>query len=315
MSLLLLSLVPVFLTILVGTGLRRTLLPERAVWVGLERLAYFVLFPALLVRVLAGAPLAPADAWPLVLATVAAIGLTGAIAYVLRRPLRLSGPRFASVFQGATRFNTYVILGVSEALLGAAGLALASVALGFMIVTSNVLAVLVLVRYGGDETAPDETASDETGPSLLRPLLTNPLIIACIVGLALNVTDIALPRILSNTLDFVGSAAVGIGLLAVGAALQIERIFESGRAVVITCALKLAVQPAIFLLIATLMAVDPDVRLIGVVCTSVPVATSAYVMTSQLGGDADLMARLITATTVVAMITMISWLGLVTGLA
>lgn len=309
MSLLLLSLVPVFLTILVGTGLRRTLLPERAVWVGLERLAYFVLFPALLVRALAGAPLTPADAWPLVLATVAAIGLTGAIAYVLRRPLRLSGPRFASVFQGATRFNTYVILGVSEALLGAAGLALASVALGFMIVTSNVLAVLVLVRYGGDETAPDQPS-----PPLLRPLLTNPLIIACIIGLALNVTDIALPRILSNTLDFVGSAAVGIGLLAVGAALQIERVFESGRAVVITCALKLAVQPAIFLLIATLMAVDPDVRLIGVVCTSVPVATSAYVMTSQLGGDADLMARLITATTVVAMITMISWLGLVTGL-
>lgn len=310
MSLLLLSLVPVFLTILVGAGLRRTLLPDRALWVGLERLAFFVLFPALLVRALAGAPLSPDAAWPLVLATVAAIGLTGGVAYVLRRPLRLSGPRFASVFQGATRFNTYVILGVSEALLGASGLALASVALGFMIVMSNVLAVVVLIRYGEDETAPGDLP-----PPLLRSLLTNPLILACIVGMALNVTGVALPRILVNTLDFVGSAAVGIGLLAVGAALQIERMLESGRAVVITCALKLAVQPALFLLLATLLAMDADARLIGVVCTSVPVATSAYVMTSQLGGDADLMARLITATTIVAMITMISWLGLVTGLA
>lgn len=310
MRLLLLSLVPVFLTILVGTGLRRTLLPERALWIGLERLAYFVLFPALLVRALAAAPLSPADAWPLVLATVAAIGLTGLIAYLLRRPLRLSGPRFASVFQGATRFNTYVILGVSEALLGAAGLALASVALGFMIVTSNVLAVLVLVRYGqGDET-PGQDA-----PHLLRSLATNPLILACLIGLALNATGLPLPRILGNTLDFLGSAAVGVGLLAVGAALQIDRMLETGRAVVITCALKLAVQPAIFLLLATVLAMETDARLIGVVCTAVPVATSAYVMTSQLGGDADLMARLITATTVVAMITMISWLGLVTGLS
>ena len=43
------ALLPVFLLIVTGFLLRRFLIEEDAHWVGLERLLYYVMFPALLV--------------------------------------------------------------------------------------------------------------------------------------------------------------------------------------------------------------------------------------------------------------------------
>ena len=57
MTAVLAALVPVFLLMVMGYGLRRHLLKDDAHWIGLERLVYFVLFPALLIQTTARADL------------------------------------------------------------------------------------------------------------------------------------------------------------------------------------------------------------------------------------------------------------------
>ena len=307
MALLFDSLAPVFLVIVAGYGLRRVLALERAVWAGLERLAYYALFPALLVRTLAGADIALGAAWRLIAVTVGALCLAGAAATAARRPFGLTGPRFASVFQGATRFNTYVILGVSGALLGTRGLTLAAVPLAFMIVVGNILAVTVLLRHGAS------SGSNAARPSLLVSLAGNPLILACAAGLALNGAGIALPGALDAALELIGSAAVAVGLLSVGAALAPRRLLADGREVALTATLKLIVQPAAAVALIVLLGLDGPARAVAIVCACVPVATSAYILSTQLGGDADLMARLITLTTLASVVTMPAWLLLAIG--
>ena len=47
------ALVPVFLLIVLGFGLRRLMLTQDAAWTGLEQLVYYVLIPALLIDSLA----------------------------------------------------------------------------------------------------------------------------------------------------------------------------------------------------------------------------------------------------------------------
>lgn len=300
------SLLSVFVTILLGYALRRLLLPDRVVWTGLERLAYFVLFPALLVHSLATTPLAPEAAGRLIAAILAAILVTGAAGFALRRPLGLDGPAFASLFQGATRMNSYVILGVTGSLIGPGGLAMASLALAFMIVLVNFLAVVVLIRYGA------RARGSKMSPAhFLRSLAGNPLILASVLGVLWNLSGAPMPALIGAPLSFVGSAAVGVALLSVGAALEPARLFADPRIMAATCALKLVILPAVFLALARVLALDGQATLVGVVCASVPAATSAYVMTAQLGGDADLMARLITVTTLAAMATMLPWLYLV----
>ena len=182
------SLLSVFATILLGYVLRLYLLPDRVVWAGLERLAFFVLLPALLVHSLATSEIAPGAAWRLVAAVLGAILVISVATFPLRRALNLTGPAFASVFQGATRMNSYVILGVSGTLIGPSGVALASLALAAMAVLVNALAVLVLARYGhggsGGAAQP---------PSLARSLAGNPLILACILGVLWNMSGAPMP--------------------------------------------------------------------------------------------------------------------------
>ncbi len=275
-------------------------------WEGLERLAYYVLLPALLVHSLASADLAFATAWRLVTAVLLAILIAAAAAFALRRPLGLSGPVFASLFQGATRMNAYVILGLAGGLAGSAGLALVSLVLAFMTVLVNFMAVAVLIRYGV------RGGSTQAEPAhFLKSLAGNPLILAALIGVLWNLSGVPMPRLIGAPLSFVGSAAIGVALLAVGAALEPRRVFADPRIVALACGLKLVLLPAAFLGLAHLFALDRQAILAGMVCSAVPVSTTSYIMSKQLGGDAELMARMLTAMTLIAMATMLPWLALV----
>jgi len=115
----------------------------------LEQLTYYVLFPVLLVQTLVKADLTQVP--------IAGVGRRAAalgardVAALSRaaRPARragVDGPAFTSIFQGATRWQTYVALSVSGNLYGKVGLALASVAMVAIIPLVNVFSVAVLAR-------------------------------------------------------------------------------------------------------------------------------------------------------------------------
>jgi malonate transporter len=65
--------------------------------------------------------------------------------------IHIDGPAFTSIFQGATRWQTYVALAVSGSLYGDTGLALASVAMVAIIPLVNVFSVAVLAHYASPE--------------------------------------------------------------------------------------------------------------------------------------------------------------------
>ena len=71
-----LIILPDFLLILLGFALGRCYRYERGFWDGLERLIYFVLFPALLLRSLVRTPIEMSSAAPLV--------LTGTVSFMTR---------------------------------------------------------------------------------------------------------------------------------------------------------------------------------------------------------------------------------------
>ena len=137
-----------------GFALKRSLMRLETQWHGLERLTYYVLFPALLIQTLV-----KADLTKVPVAGVGGALLLSALAMSLLclalRPLlakfAVDGPAFTSIFQGATRWQTYVALAVSGNLYGDVGLALASVAMVAIIPLVNVLSVSVLAHYASPE--------------------------------------------------------------------------------------------------------------------------------------------------------------------
>src|SRR6185295_1196193 len=126
------ALLPVFLLIVLGFVLRRSLMRLDTQWHGLERLTYYVLFPTLLIQTLVKADLTSVPVagvgGALFLAALAMSLLCLALRPAFSR-LAIDGPAFTSIFQGATRWQTYVALAVSGNLFGHTGLALASVAM------------------------------------------------------------------------------------------------------------------------------------------------------------------------------------------
>ncbi len=285
---------PIFLLILLGLGLRRLGFPGDGFWPAAERLTYFLLFPALLVNRLAQARLEEYAVGPVAVVVVALLlGMT-ALVYALRPWLGVDGPAFSSVYQGAIRFNTYVGLAVALAVFHTEGGTVAALVMALMIPMINVLCVLVLSAHAG------QTAS---AASVLRGLITNPLILACLVGIGLNLSGIGLPWGSAAVLDILARAALPLGLLAVGAGLRLAALSRPGLLVAVSV-LKLLVLPALAAVLCWL--VQPGQMETAVLLTfaALPGASTAYILARQLGGDAPLMAAIVTVEIGLALVTL-----------
>jgi malonate transporter len=302
------ALAPVFLLIMIGFGLRRSLIRLDAHWHGLERLTYYVLFPALLVQSLVKADLSKVPiagvGGALFLAALAMSLLCLALRPLLARS-GVDGPAFTSIFQGATRWQTYVALSVAGSLFGPSGLAVASVAMIAIIPMVNVFSVAVLAHYASDVRRP-------TG-EIVATIIRNPLIWACLVGLALNVLHVPLPAVWHNAADALGQASLPIGLLVTGAGLHFEGLRRAGPAAALGVVLKLVLMPILAIGLAGWFGVTGPNLVVVAICAAVPTSPSAYVLAKQMGGDAPLLAQIISLQTVLAALTMPVLIALVGG--
>lgn len=297
------ALAPIFLLIALGWLLRERGFPGDSFWSGAERLVYWVLFPPLLLLTTASSDLTGFRTLPIALALIAAILLTAALTFTLRGRLGLDGASFTSVFQGAIRNNTYVGLAGAAALYGEAGLAVMGIAVFVVVTLVNVLSVIVLLSHRGRAMRLGD---------LLVSVAKNPLILACVGGFALNATGLGLFDLAGAVLEILGSAALALGLLCVGAGLELGRLGRSPPALVAANTLKLVVMPVATWGFCRLLGVEGVTAATAVLFTAAPVSASSYVLARQLGGDAPLMAGLITITTILAAITMPLVLALLT---
>ena len=298
MSLILDPVLPVFLLMLGGAVLRHRGFVSEAFWPSLERLAYYVLLPALIIATLAQSDLARLAAGGIAIAVLGALAVMTILLLVLRRVLPVDGPGFTSMVQGALRMNTYMALAIVGRVHGEAGLAAAAITMAVLMPTVNAISVAVLVRYGRGNGG---TAGLVL---LIRQVVSNPLIMACAAGALLGGSGIGLPPVFGPMLEIIGRAALPMGLIAVGAALELTAIARARTATAVTLALKLALLPAVAWAIAYGLALDPVSLFAVVVFAGVPTATSAYILSRQLGGDAPMMAAITTAETAASALTL-----------
>jgi malonate transporter len=294
------SLVPVFLVIIAGWAARVTGFVEERHWPGLEKVTYVVFFPAIIIYTLARADLSQVPVFGMGGAMIAAILIIATLLLAARQALsaRLSidGPAFTSLFQGCTRWNTFVGLAVAGAMYGELGLALMAVAVAAMIPLLNILAIGVLVRYA--------SGTPQSPATLLRTVVTNPFIWSSVTGIILNVSGLPIPELIESTVGILGDAALAAGLLVVGAGLDMRRLAAPRAAHWLSIGLKLFILPVIAITIARMAGVSGDDLAIVAIATTVPTASGGYILAKQMGGDAPLMAEIITIQTLLAIVTM-----------
>jgi predicted permease len=291
-----LAVLPDFLLIALGALLRRRAGFAPAFWSGVERLVYFVLFPALLFRSLATVTLDFASAWPLV-STGIAFTTAGMALSLLGAPLlKLAPGVFAGCFQCAFRFNTYLALAIVGRVAGERGLALVSLLIGVLVPLVNVAAIGMLVRGHPLHVAVQ--------------VARNPLVLACVAGIAWNVLVLPRPAAAMRVVEHLSAAALPLGLLAVGAGLVFQAHTLPLRAIAWWNGIKLVAMPAIAWLVAHALGLDATATRVAIVMAAVPTATSAYVLAVQMGVPGAPVALLISSGTALAALTLPLWVAL-----
>ena len=294
------TLLPLYLIISLGYLFRQRDFPSLNFWDGVEKLVYFILFPALIFSNLARADVNPALISQILFAIAIPTFIVGASQWLGFLDKRLSRETFSSMYQGAVRNNTTIGLVIAGLLLPGQGVAVMALIMTIMVIINNITCVTVLTHYGNNELR-DATSQNK---SMLRNLAGNPLIIASVAGLAFNFLTIRLPDPLHAAIYFLGQTGLPLALLAVGAGLRLKVPAGKLKALTSSTIAKLALMPALIYLFVMLIDISVDDARIFVLYGALPTAMSSYVLASQLGGDKQSMAQIITLQTLIAALTL-----------
>ncbi len=110
--------------------------------------------------------------------------------------------------------------------------------------------------------------------------------------------ETALPEALDAVLLLIGKSSLVLGLLAVGAGLDMKSVTAGARAMALGSVLKLLVLPVMVWGAGKAIGLAGTPAEVALVFAALPTASSAYILARMLGGDHQLMAGLITFQTI-----------------
>jgi len=299
------SVLPVFLVIALGVGLARAGMISIEIRQGLNRLAYWVGLPAFLILKIGQAELAggPFNA----IFALMLVGMAGCfvVATVAGRLLRLPSHTQGAFVHAAYRGNL-VFVALPVVIYSIQGLpqdqqafieSRVLLAIVPMVVAYNVVSVIVLVVHQHEK-------GGHPFRHMLKQLATNPLILACLTGALFNVSGLRFPVFAQRTLATLGRAAFPMALLAIGAQLARTRLGSHTGWAVGASLIKVAAAPAIGYVLGHWLNVDPVELRAGLVLLATPTAVASFVLTEQLGGDAELASGAVVISTLLSMIAL-----------
>ncbi len=296
------SIAPIFLLIALGKALRITRFLSGEFFKNLNRLVFWFALPCLLISGISESELELASISRIALLLTGGTLLTMLLAWVISRRLALTPPQTGAFIQGAFRGNgAFIGLPVIVYSLGTIdprAEALGTVVLAWVVILFNILGVLLLTHCRRDK----KNAAISI-PAMAIELFKNPLIVACAIGLTLNLLGLRLPRFLFSSMDALGHVSLPLVLMSIGASLEFERLRGAASPSLIASLLKTLAAPLIGFLLAVLFGMDPTERMIAIIYLGAPAAAMSYVMAQQMGNDGPLAGRIVALSTLLCAIT------------
>jgi hypothetical protein len=295
---------PDFSLILCGYFLCRYTALNRTVWQQAESLVYYFLFPVLLFHSIVKSPL-DIQATSSFLFAGLSMGLM-AIALSYSLPYwpwigRLIDKRdHAASAQVSFRFNSFIALALVERLLGAEGLLLISVLIGFCVPLFNMGAVWPMARHGEN--------------SFLKEIIRNPLILATSGGLLFNLLGFRIPAFMDPSLSRIGAASLALGLMSAGAGMKLKALNQGKLLGVLVLTLKHLVMPCMAWGLAQYFQLNPVQTTVLLIFSALPTASTCYVLAASMGYNGPYVAGLVTLSTLLGMLSLPFALGVLSHL-
>ena len=219
-----------------------------------------------------------------------------------------SGPTTSSLVQGGLRYNGFLMLAFVQGAFGLAALEIGALSVAILVPIANIVSVLVIFLLG------DSKKDANLGRAIFTECARNPLIGAIIIGGVVNVSGIPVPDFVIESTELLGRSSLPMLLLCVGASIRIAGLRSHKMALFLAVLSKLIVLPSVMMITGLFLGLEKQVLLVLVVLATAPTAASSYTLAQQLGGDAPLMAEIITAQTLVSAIAIPAWVMAMTML-
>lgn len=291
------SILPVFLLVLLGIGLKRTTVINSNFWEGMEQCSYYVLFPALLFQTMAKADFSDASSIHVSLIAILAFTTMSVVVLaswpVLKRG-RMTPSTFTSLYQTSTRWNGFMALAIAAKTYDAHGLVVVGMVMAAVIVPVNAGSIAVLAVFSGQRR--DYRA-------IAIKIISNPMIIATFLGIGINMTGIPLYRPVMATVEMLSQASLSLGLITVGAGLKVADALKPSIGVLSAVVMKLVVFPVLAIAVGMAVGLTGTNLALLALSAAVPTAMNGYVLAKQMGGDADFYAAAATVQTALAFFT------------
>ncbi len=294
------SLLPIFILIAAGFGLRKSGLIPEPQWHGIERLTFYVLMPTYMITLFLKSSLDLKQAAFFAFVLLLSISAVTLLVWLSRRPLTrwlgVDGPAFTSVFQTTARWNGFVALAIADKLFGVNGMGLLAVAFVVMVPLTNVTSILVLSAYASKEPAPVNL--------IVKSVFQNPIIWGLVIGITLKLSNLYVPETIVTTFDLTGRGTLGVMLLALGAGLSWRAVKRSGTVVMLNTFIKLFLAPSIAMGLGLVFGLSGLDLVILVLAMAVPTAVNGFILARTMGGDAELYAATLTMQVIVSFLSL-----------
>lgn len=308
-------LVPAFAIIALGWGLRVSGMLGAEARQALGALVFWVCLPALLLADISGRDPRQVFDW-----RAAALGwgvFTVGFLLAMWGCRGLSPREQGSAVSGIGRFNGAfvglpVLIMLVQPLPADQGQAIVT---GYLVLLACIAPLTQALGLWGI-LAPLHGQGGSARRHVVQGLLINPLIWACVLGLLLAALapGCLAGNPLGATLDILGDGSVPMALLCAGASIDLGLLRRRPGLLGIVCAARLLAFPALGYLGAWLCGLDAERTVQLVLLLACPTAASSVAIVHELGGDTELMAACVVATTLLAPVTMLVWLAVLPGL-
>jgi malate permease and related proteins len=293
------TIAPIFLIILLGCLIKQGRLFKDDFFTEANRFVYYVSLPLLIFIGIVKSGLgvlSPALILSVILPTVALFILGCCVGWLLG----LRGGRFGTFVQSTYHGNvSYIGLAVVFYMLGENAFRQGSIMVGFLVLTTNLLSSTILSLAS--------PAPDRPGIGPLASIAKNPVIIASVAGIAAACAGLSVPAIVMKSMTVLANIALPLALVTIGASLTLSGARKSWRLGLLLCCIKLLILPGVGILLLNMLGLPLREASTGIILLATPVATLAYIMAEQIGGDADLASSAITLSTVLSLFTYMGW--------
>lgn len=299
------TLLPVFIVIAVGYGLRLFEFVNDATFKGMNWMVYWIGLPALLVVKIGSASLSFHEARHVILLNVVGVVACLIASYSLAMIVGMRWHRIGTFAQAGFRGNlAFLALPViifafeerPELVDPRHAEAMVLLAFGPVIVLYNFVAVLALI-------ASSQKKGDGAGTAvraMFVKTLTNPLILSCVAGVFISLSDWTLPLPAVRSLDLLSQFSLPLALVCVGGSLAATKLGGHVFDAVLASAIKLAVAPLACYGAAIWLGVEKDQMLIAMMMMAAPTAVASYVLADQLDGDSGLASSAVVVSSILS---------------